>query len=312
MSTFIKVTEVWVPDQSRDHLVLSEGFYGANQSFEARSRRMLFGPDEGLPGRAWATGRPVILKDLFHPLFRRSVIAQAAGLTCGVALPIMAGEYLLAVLVIFCGEADHQIGAIEVWGDDPRDADRLRLVDGFYGSAASFEAHSRRSQFARGEGLPGRARASGMPIVLQDVEDVTRFSRAGAAAAVGIIRGLAIPYSAGPDHSYVLTLLSSRETPIARRFEVWVPDESRTRLHFDSGHCESNPEFAADYASAGISKVGSAIGRVWVTGIPSVRDDIGSDPSIIGQSARSAGLTHCVAVPVMHAGMLSAVAAWYF
>ena len=84
------------------HLEFSDGLYGSLGEFRAASLGMRFGFDEGLPGKAWAAGHPVIVTTFEDSHFKRIAAARAAGLTCGVALPIFAGDFLLAVVVLFC------------------------------------------------------------------------------------------------------------------------------------------------------------------------------------------------------------------
>ena len=57
---------------------------------------------EGLVGRAAAAGEPLWMEDVTRaPQFRRADAARAAGLRCGVAVPVLAGERTAAVLEFF-------------------------------------------------------------------------------------------------------------------------------------------------------------------------------------------------------------------
>ena len=58
MKTFIKVTEIWVPDKQRTHLEFGSGLYGGLIEFKAASEQQQFAYNEGLPGKAWA-GVPI-------------------------------------------------------------------------------------------------------------------------------------------------------------------------------------------------------------------------------------------------------------
>jgi len=115
MKTFIRVVELWVPDRTRTRLefggsLCSEEF----AEFRAVSENALFAYDEGLPGKAWASGHPVILTKFANSYFKRTDEAIEAGLTCGVALPVFAGEFLMAVMALFCGDDEKHVGAIEL------------------------------------------------------------------------------------------------------------------------------------------------------------------------------------------------------
>jgi hypothetical protein len=56
MKTFIRIAEIWVPSEDRTELRYHDGLYGTHHEFRALSQQMRFKYNEGLPGRAWATG----------------------------------------------------------------------------------------------------------------------------------------------------------------------------------------------------------------------------------------------------------------
>ena len=89
MKTFIKVIEIWIPDKERTRLEFGSGLYGAMAEFKAASEQQHFAYDEGLPGKAWALKHPVVLTQFEHSYFKRIVEAKKAGLTCGIAIPIL-------------------------------------------------------------------------------------------------------------------------------------------------------------------------------------------------------------------------------
>ena len=131
------------------------GLYGAADTFRDSSESLHFGFGEGLPGKAWAAGHPVILKDFSGSGSERVAAAKAAGLTCAAGLPVFAGEFLMAVVVFFCGADDKHVGAIELWHHDPAISNDLRFADGYFGTADTFEFNARHAKFPRGYGLPG-------------------------------------------------------------------------------------------------------------------------------------------------------------
>ena len=99
MKTFIRASEVWVPSDDRTMLEFGGGLYGEATRFAAISRSLCFGRGEGLPGQAWEQGRPLVLKVFEGSYFRRTAAAHAEGITCGIAVPIFAGDFLTSVLV---------------------------------------------------------------------------------------------------------------------------------------------------------------------------------------------------------------------
>ena len=303
VQTFIQVTEVWVPQDGVLHL--ASGSYGDLAAFEAASRRASFANGEGLPGKAWAEARPVVLKGFDGSYFKRTEAAAAAGLTAAVAIPVFDGATLRAVLVVLCGDDATRTGAIEVWAETDG---LLMLQDGYYGSAQHFEWVSRHTHFPRGQGLPGGVWATGHPMLMRDLGSGYRFVRADSAAKAGLTTGLGLPVPVPGDAHYVLTLLSAKGTPIARRFELW--DARSTRAGKDAallvdGIC-AREGVLYDPDNAGNERRAKAwsgpIGQVIGTGLPVVES---------GKPGLAAGYQTMVALPIHEDGALSHIVAWY-
>lgn len=308
--SFIRATEIWTPSADGRYLEFSNGLYGPLTDFERVSQQTQFGYDEGLPGKAWAAGHPIVLKDLVGSYFKRGEAAQAAGLTCALALPVFAGDALVAVMVLFCGDDREHIGAIEIWHAAPGSIE-MRLVDGYYGTADVFEWYSRHIGFMCGIGLPGAVWETGMPVVLEDLGRSRRFVRWESAERVGINRGVGIPCGRDPGDPWVLTFLSALDTPIANRFETWVPVSQGSGLVFDAGYCEHDIDLAAVHRSTVIGPEGGTLGRVLNTGAPAIATDLSLEPAPISTAVQGTSLTNMVAMPVLTAGRLDAVVAWY-
>src|ERR1700753_4285043 len=103
MKTFIRAVEIWIPNQDR-LLEFGEAHYERGlQEFREISELGVFGYGEGLPGMAWAAGHPIILTDLLDSYFRRAEEARMLGLSCAVAIPILSGDELKAVVGLFFG-----------------------------------------------------------------------------------------------------------------------------------------------------------------------------------------------------------------
>lgn len=313
MKTFIRVVEYWVPSGDRTYLEYGGGCYGRAARFGALSRSLCFARGEGLPGQAWEAGHPIVLKQFEGSPFRRTEAARAEGLTCGIAVPIFAGDFLTSVMVIFCGDDDAHAGAIELWHNDPAESKDMTLVDGYYGTTGeAFEFISRRTSLRRGHGLPGLAWERGVPVFMEDLGRGSRFLRAESAIQVGINRGFAMPCASREKRHYVLAFLSALATPIARRFEVWEPDPTRTRLHRVSGFCEVEGALGGAPDGPSLDRAQGTIGTPFLTGVPAASDHADSEPGDVGTAARRAGLQTLVAVPVLREGRLAAVVAWYF
>jgi len=117
MNTLIRAAEIWVPDADGYLLEFGEGAYGDAIEFASTSRALCFGRGEGLPGRVWEEGRPILLEDLAHGYFRRAKAAAHAGYHAAVGLPFYeagSAERIAAVVVLFFGDVAAAQAAVEV------------------------------------------------------------------------------------------------------------------------------------------------------------------------------------------------------
>lgn len=304
MKTFIKVTEIWLPNKDRTQLELGSGLYGALTEFKAISQRQQFAYNEGLPGKAWATKQPLILKKFEDSYFKRTTAAQQAGLTCGIALPIFSGDFLLAVVVFLCGDDAHQAGAIEVWSHK-NDSNSLSVSDGYYGTLQHFEKLSQQLQVCKGQGLAGLAWESGLPVLIDDIGKTSQFLRAEQARQAGITNGLGIPVA---DGRYVMTFLSAKATPLAKRIQLWIPDNSGERLLCQQGYSRQNNELAQLFETLSISKGEGALGRVWLSGLPIITG--GNNEEDYNPELHD--LSRMLAIPIIIHGYLKAIVSFLF
>ena len=292
-NTFIRVIEYWVPSADGHLLEFGGGLFGTAKRFAAISRPMCFGRGEGLPGQVWDSGRPIVLKELDGNYFRRADSARAEGLTCGIAMPIFTLDKLSAVVVIFCGDDHAHAGAIELWANDPKESRDMALVDGYYGTTGdTFEFISRSTSFRIGYGLPGMAWKRRAPVFLADLGKGSGFIRADSAVKVGINRGFSLPCSTIDGTNYVLAFLSALATPIARRVEIWEPDEARAQLLRTYGFSHTDGELA-ETPTIAIGEAGGPVGQAFHRGVPSVAEPM-------------------IAIPVAPGGVATAVIALHF
>lgn len=327
-NTFIRVAEVWEPSADGALLELSGGLYGAAPAFGALSQGLCFGRAEGLPGHAWDEGRPILLERFENSFFRRTAAAQAAGLGCALALPVFvdapvaadamggqapsAQDRLSCVVVLLCGEAAVHQGAIELWHNDPRLSGDMALKQGYFGrDSQPLETLSRDAWLPRGAGLPGQAWQREAVVYMDALDGQARFLRAQTAAAAGIVRALALPCSGRGRESWVLSLLSSQTTPIARRVESWLPDGTGL-LQRAFGHCESAGALPSDGLSLPSGEAGGVIGQAHAQGRAGVLADLSGAPAALLDGIRSAGLGSMLALPVVVEGQVSEVLALYF
>jgi hypothetical protein len=313
MKTFIRAVEIWLPSQDQSLLEFGGGLFGEAANFAAISRSMCFGRGEGLPGRAWEEGRPLVLKQFEGSYFRRQAAAAAAGLSCGIAMPVFLGDTLRAVLVFFCGGSEAHAGAIELWRNNPRVTTDMTLVDGYFGSTATtFQADSRETFLPRGSGLPGMAWQRGAAVFIDDLGRSVRFVRAEQAAEAGIQRGLAMPCSTPGDEAYVLSFLSTLDTPIAGRIESWAPDDGGGALQRVFGFCEAQGGLDAAAGEIVLGAEQGCIGDAFVRAVPVLCDALAAEPGRIGAVAGETGLGALVAIPIISEGVVSEVVVLYF
>lgn len=303
---FIQATEVWIPGPAGETLIRTDGVYGPYADFDSVSADHGFGPGEGLPGRAWKEGRPVVLTDLQDPIFLRAESAKQAGLAAAIAVPVYSGRTLKGVLVLLCGKDDTSAGAIEIWSSDDKPGSRLTLDGGFYGAADAFREVSERTEFEPGKGLPGGVWAARAPMLMRDLGRNHSFLRAASATEAGLTTGLGLPVPT-PAGAYVLTLLSSRATPIARRFELWdvVPAKGGRQAvgTLVDGLCEA--EGPLWNTERKLLPWQGAVGRAMATGAPVAE----ANPAATPGAPRYAGM---VALPIHTHGEVTRVVAWFF
>jgi len=313
MKSFIRAVELWTPDEAGTSLEFADGVYDDDlEEFREISELALFAYDEGLPGKAWAAGHPIILTDFVDSYFRRADEARLFGLTCAVAIPVFDGERIKSVVgLLFGSEAEECVGAIELWHNNAELSHEMTLVDGFYGAATNFELGSRHTKFLRGYGLPGRAWKAGAPVLIKDIGENRQFLRAEDAAKSGMNFGLAIPYSNGRHDTWVISLLSALRTPIARRCEIWRPNPEDDALTFQSGYCSSGADLDAIYSGKVIRRGEGALGQAFAANTPVIGTEVTREASVAAKAAASAGLRQTVVVPVLSNNELRAVVAWY-
>ena len=307
MKTFIKVTEIWVPNKQRTQLEFGSGLYGGLVEFKAASEQQQFAYNEGLPGKAWAEGRPLVLKEFEQSYFKRTSAAKEVGLTCGIAIPIFSGDFLLAVVVFLCADDENHVGAIEVWSNQDSSEQSLKVIDGYYGSLHHFEQLSREISVAKDQGLVGLAWAQGLPVLIDDISKADGFIRVHDAKQAGISMGIGIPVSDHLNSPYIMTFLSAKATPLAKRIQIWIPDLRGEQLICLEGYSKNTNELAQLFETTTVTKGVGALGRVWLTGMPIITGDDDAD-----YNPELASLNSMLAIPVIEQGRLKAIVSFLF
>lgn len=266
MKHFIKATEIWEFNSDKTELILTKGIYENIQEFQEESSHFTFKYNEGLPGKAWAQKHPLVLTKLEGSFFKRTELANKINITSAIAMPIFMGEYLKSVVVFLCGDSDEHSGAIELWHANPDRKNEMALVDGYYGTMEEFEWISRNIKIMKSQGLPGKVWANKMPLMMNNLGETATFLRASKAKKAGITTALAIPTWIDEKDGYVMTFLSGKNTPIARRFEIWLP--SGDELVFVDGYSIGAIDLSEAHKNTKYKKNESILGRVWETGYP--------------------------------------------
>ena len=308
--TFIQVVEIWTPTADRKKLTLVDGLFNDNENFKRQSQKRYFSYNEGLPGKAWSSARPQIIRNIAFSFFRRKEEAIKAGLNSAIAIPIFAGEFLQAVVVFLFGEDEHHSGAIELWGTSAECNTKLSLLDGYYGNLKTFEWVSKQLAFSKGSGLPGNVWNSLMPEIIADLGNSTSFERAKNAKEANITTGVGIPFRNYHGEEYVLTFLSAMGTPIARQFEIWIPDQSNQNLILLSSHSGDDKKDKS-YSATKIKRGQGLLGMVWMTGCPAISHNLVEDGMPISEGS-STVYNSAFVLPINDEGKLRAIVNFIF
>jgi two-component system sensor histidine kinase/response regulator len=99
---------LWRIDAAAGHIRCVETWHPSSVAFpdfETASRQVTFTPGIGLPGRVWASGKPVWIPDAAEDTnFPRASIAAREGLHGAIGFPILVGKQVLGVLEFFSRE----------------------------------------------------------------------------------------------------------------------------------------------------------------------------------------------------------------
>ncbi len=308
-NNFIKAIEIWQPANDSQSLELADCYYEKADEFGATSKNLQFRYNEDLVGRAWAEGRPLICQDLKAEFFSRWDVAQGANFSCVVAVPIFAVDSIKSVLLLFCGGSEEQGGAIEIW-HKPHGSNEIGCADGYFRTDEQFIEDTQKVKFMRGFGIAGIVWGTQLPFIMTNLGRNKRFVRSASALRNGLVRGIGMPCGRKTDdETWVLTLLSSVKSPIAGRFEYWIPQEEG--LMFSNGVCAYETGLSDAYRDLTLSLNEGTMVDVWKRGIPALSTNLADEPEAIAVSTRSAGLSMKVALPVFWGEQVSAVAAWY-
>jgi len=108
--------QAWVVNGNMSRLVLSPGWFADSphlERFRKASEEVSFETGTAFIGKAWATGQPVWVKDLgSDPECMRAGVAREIGLGSALAVPVLAGDRVIAVMEFLlreCREQDERL-----------------------------------------------------------------------------------------------------------------------------------------------------------------------------------------------------------
>jgi hypothetical protein len=159
----------------------------------------------------------------------------------------------------------------------------------------------------KGQGLAGLAWESGMPVLIDDISKADTFIRGSDAQQAGISMGIGIPVSDNPGLPYIMTFLSAKATPIAKRIQIWIPDQQGKQLICQQGYSKSSNNLAKIFETMTVNKGVGALGRVWLTGMPIITGDHEPD-----YNPELDSLSSMLAIPVIEKGRLKAIVSFLF
>jgi len=101
--------EAWVPSPDGTQLECSPSWYSkveGLEGFRKASEGCTFLPGNGLPGRVWLAKKPVWIRDVtVDTNFPRAPLAREHGLKAAMAIPVLANDTVVAVIVFFVFES---------------------------------------------------------------------------------------------------------------------------------------------------------------------------------------------------------------
>ncbi len=303
---YVRGLEVWRPNADRSRLLLTQSSYRDADAMADISKDLSFAIDEGLPGDVWKSRMPVFYRRLTSGPFRRNDAAAAAGLTCGVGIPIFYDGKMVSIVLLLLDGGESLKTVIEHWRISATSS-RYELFGGIYSNCERLRRLSEHIFFPIGEGLPGVIAERQMPYIGTRFADDSNAVRGVAIAAEQLHSGLGLPLTdSGADSDDVVLLFNSDTTPLFRMIQVWKPTEDGSSVLLVSESldgerslqsrcgrtlpCDANPLFACSLKS----------------GHPQVLSDLES-LKILASDNRTLTPSLAIAIPTYHQGKLVAI-----
>jgi hypothetical protein len=104
-----------------------------------------------------------------------------------------------------------------------------------------------------------------------------------------------------------MTFLSAKATPIAKRIQIWIPDQQGKLLICQEGYSKNSNDLAEIFEMITVKKGEGALGRVWLTGMPVITGNHEPD-----YNPELDNLSSMLAIPVIENGRLKAIVSFLF
>jgi hypothetical protein len=191
--------ELWHNNAELSHeMTLVDGYYGAAKDFEFNSRHTTFPRGYGLPGRAWKTHGPVLIKDIGEARqFLRAEDAARSGMNFGLAIPYTNGGHETWVISFLSASSTPIARRCEIWRPGSEHG-TLAFQSGYCSSGANLDAIFSGHVIHKGEGSLGQAFASLSPVMGSDVTQEASVA-ARAAAKAGLRQTIVLPVLSGSE-----------------------------------------------------------------------------------------------------------------
>lgn len=224
------------------------------------------------------------------------------------AFPVYRAGRVVSVVVLAASSSPDAIGVFEIWEPIGTYED-VKLAHGYYPNLDRFQNVSAFVRFEKGTGLPGQVWHRQRSVVHDDLPNHPGFLRAAGASAESLTTGIGIPVC-DDDFVAAVVLISSKRTPLARGFEIWIPDPDGYTLVEGS-----YPSVGPEYSLLPKSKLRRDEG---LPGMAAKREGacVSSDPAVFAarrQAAAGGARLHSgIAIPYYDGASLTSVVVMLF
>lgn len=309
--TLIVGAERWDADNNGNNLLRTAALLDACDPLDKTSANPTTLPTlDGLPGQVHARQTPLIWSTFDDETPTRRDALIACGITTAIGIPVFDGEEVASVLVLYLKTNSSHKGAVELWSSR-RGRFELGVTGSYYTGLERFAAISQHVNFPMGSGLPGQIWQNAMPRLMTDLASSPKFMRSSGAESSGLTTGFGFPIVRARELKAALLILSSQDSPIARKFETWAP----AQVEQDSPHTphpDPDPDPTSHPAPPTLIRIDAAhhdtlidqtddnvptsVSQAFETGYPTLTKDESTNENMIALPIRILDTVRAVAV----------------